>query len=103
MSGNEHPEQVSGLDRRQFLRNSFCGFGGIALTSMLHDEAAQSHAASPLSARQPPIQPAARNVIFLFMAGGPSQLETFDHKTAAQQAPRPTATKGVRRGQVPVH
>jgi len=80
MSGNEHPEQVSGLHRRQFLRNSFCGFGGIALTSMLHDEAAQSHAASPLSARQPPIQPAARNVIFLFMAGGPSQLETFDHK-----------------------
>ena len=80
MSGNENSEQVSGLNRRQFLRNSFCGFGGVALASMLHDEAARSHAASPLSARQPPIQPAARNVIFLFMAGGPSQLETFDHK-----------------------
>lgn len=80
MSGNENAEQVSGLNRRQFLRNSFCGFGGIALVSMLHDEAARSYAASPLSARQPPIQPAARNVIFLFMAGGPSQLETFDHK-----------------------
>ncbi len=80
MSGNKNPEQAYGLSRRQFLRNSFCGFGGIALASMLHDEAARSHAASPLSARQPPIQPAARNVIFLFMAGGPSQLETFDHK-----------------------
>jgi hypothetical protein len=80
MSGNENPEQAYGLSRRQFLRNSFCGFGGIALASMLHDEAARSHAAGPLSARQPPIQPAAHNVIFLFMAGGPSQLETFDHK-----------------------
>lgn len=80
MSGNENTEQVSGLGRRQFLRNSFCGFGGIALASLLHDEAARLRAASPLSARQPPIQPAARNVIFLFMAGGPSQLETFDHK-----------------------
>lgn len=80
MSGNEYSEQGGGLDRRRFLRDSFCGFGGVALASMLHDEAARSHAASPLTARQPPIQPAARNVIFLFMAGGPSQLETFDHK-----------------------
>jgi len=80
MSGNSDSEQVSGLERRQFLRNSFCGFGGIALTSILHDEAAQSHTTSPLSVRQPSIQPRARNVIFLFMAGGPSQLETFDHK-----------------------
>lgn len=93
MSVNEKFDQAQGLGRRQFLRDSFCGFGGLALASLLHDEAASSYAAGPLTARQPPLQPRARNVIFLFMAGGPSQLETFDHKPLLNKLhgqPRPS-------------
>jgi hypothetical protein len=73
--------QVSGLNgsRREFLRDAFCGFGGMALTSMLHDEA-RADVANPLGSKPPNQRPRARNVIFLFMAGGPSQIETFDHK-----------------------
>ena len=65
--------------RRQFLRDAFCGFGTLALTSLLHDEAVR--AGDPLTPKPPHLPGArARAVIFLFMAGGPSHLETFDPK-----------------------
>lgn len=67
-------------ERRTFLRDSFCGFGGLALASMLHEEAARGNTARALTPSAPHSQPRAKNVIFLFMAGGPSQLETFDPK-----------------------
>ncbi|NQV24293.1 MAG: DUF1501 domain-containing protein [Rhodopirellula sp.] len=80
MFNNERFGPGSNLTRRGFIRDACCGFGSIALTSMLHDEAARANESTPLSAKQPPLKPRARNVIFLFMAGGPSQLETFDYK-----------------------
>src|ERR671919_563994 len=67
--------------RRDFLRNSFCGFGSLALLSLLHEErlrAAQTDPLAPRPAHLP--NPKAKAVIFLFMAGGPSHLETFDPK-----------------------
>lgn len=78
--------------RRDFIRESCCGFGGLALASLLHDERLQAGAANPLSARQPHGEPKAKSVIFLFMAGGPSHLETFDPKPLLNQLngqPRP--------------
>src|SRR5262249_2822264 len=68
--------------RREFIRDGFCGFGGLALAPLLHDERTRARAgpANPL-APKPAHHPAkARSVIFLFMAGGPSHLETFDPK-----------------------
>jgi len=67
--------------RRDFLRNSFCGFGSLALLSLLHDEQLRSAPVDPLAPR-PPHRPnaKAKAVIFLYMAGGPSHLETFDPK-----------------------
>jgi hypothetical protein len=66
--------------RREFIRDAFCGFGGLALASLLEHEQARAGAVNPLAPR-PPHRPAkARAVIFLFMAGGPSHLETFDPK-----------------------
>jgi hypothetical protein len=68
-------------NRREFLHNSFCGIGSLALAAMLHDE--RSRAApieNPLKARPGHLAPQAKSVIFLFMAGGPSHLETFDPK-----------------------
>src|SRR5262245_43495301 len=60
------------LARRAFFRDAFCGFGGLALASMLQKDG--------LRAAAPPRGRKAKAVIFLFMAGGPSHLETFDPK-----------------------
>ena len=65
--------------RREFVRDAFCGFGGLALASLLSEQEARA-GASPLAARPPHHAAKAKAVIFLFMAGGPSHLETFDPK-----------------------
>src|SRR5215472_7416633 len=65
----------SSVNRRRFLECAACGFGGVALQAMLADVARAAQ--SPLASRAPHFAPAARRVIFLFMAGGPSQLDLF--------------------------
>lgn len=65
--------------RREFVRDACCGFGGLALASLLHDEQVRG-ATNPLDARETHHPAKARSVIFLFMAGGPSHIETFDPK-----------------------
>jgi hypothetical protein len=62
------------------LRNSFCGFGGLALLSLLHEERLRAAPADPLAPKKPHTEAKAKSVIFLFMAGGPSHLDTFDPK-----------------------
>src|SRR3954470_816373 len=66
--------------RREFVRDAFCGFGGLALAAMLQQEQARAGSVNPLAPRPPHLPAKARSVIFLFMAGGPSHLETFDPK-----------------------
>src|SRR5215475_11467131 len=71
------------LHRRTFLGNAGIGLGTAALSSLLAADMAR--AGDPLAAdRQAQalahIAPRARRVIFLYMSGGPSHLETFDHK-----------------------
>ena len=63
--------------RRDFLFHSGVGLGAIALQS-LPGKSAQ--AASPLIAKQAQLRPRAKNVIFLYMEGGPSHLDLFDSK-----------------------
>src|SRR5437588_134848 len=65
--------------RREFIRDGFCGFGGLAFASLLQQQAARA-ATNPLGAKTSHHSPKARAVIFLFMAGGPSHIETFDPK-----------------------
>jgi len=60
--------------RRQWLRSAACGFGALALHDILRA------ASNPLAARIPGMTPKAKRVIFLFMAGGPSQMDLFDPK-----------------------
>jgi hypothetical protein len=69
--------------RREFVRDAFCGFGGLALASLLKQEEAPG--ANSLAVKQPHFKPRAKSVIFLFMAGGPSHLETFDPKPLLNQ------------------
>src|SRR5437773_9488047 len=66
--------------RRTFLRDAFCGFGSLALASLLNSETSGATSKNPLAAKLPPREPKAKSVIFLFMAGGPSHLDTFDPK-----------------------
>jgi uncharacterized protein (DUF1501 family) len=72
------------LERRQFLADGVLGLGSIALASLLCRDGllAASHIDStqPLAPRPPHFQPAARNVVVMFCAGGVSQLETWDYK-----------------------
>ena len=63
----------SPLARRWFLQQCGVGLGAVALREMLQ-------AADPLAPKQPHHAPTAKNVIFLFMGGGPSHLELFDNK-----------------------
>lgn len=73
-------DSTTWLARRAFLRDAFCGFGSLALASLLSGEQARGASGNPLAARPSPRQAKAKAVIFLFMAGGPSHLETFDPK-----------------------
>lgn len=67
-----------GFSRRDFLRTTACGFGSIALNAMLTERAFAG--ANPLAPRMPHFAARAKRVIFLFMAGGPSQHDLFDYK-----------------------
>ena len=62
--------------RREMLARCANGFGGVALASLLANEAR----ANPLAAKKPHFTPKAKSVIFLYMDGGPSQVDTFDPK-----------------------
>ncbi|MEL6905197.1 MAG: DUF1501 domain-containing protein [Planctomycetota bacterium] len=69
--------------RREFLLRAANGFGAVALTGMLGPELL-ARGANPAALRAPALDPRrvarAKHVIFLFMYGGPSQVDTFDHK-----------------------
>ncbi|QDT90293.1 DUF1501 domain-containing protein [Gimesia algae] len=66
------------LSRRQMLKSSACGFGYTALAGLSAEAALESQ--SPLMTKTPHFEPRAKRVIFLFMHGGPSQVDTFDYK-----------------------
>jgi len=74
------------LPRRHFCTTTGAGFGSLALLSLLDREghAAADTAVNPLAPRPPHLQPRATAVIFLFMFGGPSQVDLFDHKPELQ-------------------
>jgi len=67
------------MTRREMMRRAGGGFGWLALGSMLAREGMAS-ALNPLAARPPTRPGKAKSVIWLFMNGGPSQVDTFDYK-----------------------
>lgn len=73
--------------RRHFFSQCTLGLGGLALASLLSDGqlTAAPAARNPLEPKRPDFPPKAKSVIFLFMAGGPSQLELFDYKPRLQE------------------
>jgi hypothetical protein len=90
---NQRRENFCGQTRREMLWQVGGGFAGLALSSLLaRDGFAPSTAAAsestggkyinPLRAKQPHFTPKAKHVIFLYMYGGPSHIDTFDYKPA---------------------
>jgi hypothetical protein len=93
---NNPANQFCRRTRREFLWESGAGFGGLALGGMLASDgffnrssaaAAPAHRgvtaemlAHPMTPRKGPLPGKAKSVIFLFMYGGPSQVDTFDYK-----------------------
>lgn len=67
-----------GMNRREMLRNAACGFGSVALSSMLAETLAadDQHMVQPVRHHAPKV----KRVVYLYMDGGPSQVDTFDPK-----------------------
>lgn len=81
MMHNSPPQHRIG--RRPFLADLGCGFTGLALGSMLHDDGvAKADSATKWSppTGEPHFKPRVKNIIWLFMVGGVSQMESFDPK-----------------------
>ncbi|MBG89721.1 MAG: hypothetical protein CMO80_22870 [Verrucomicrobiales bacterium] len=82
--GSDSPPNPS-IWRRDFLRSAGAGFGMLALQAMMDKEGllaspAKPGVMNPLAPRGPHFDAKARNVIFLFMSGGPSHVDLFDYK-----------------------
>ncbi len=80
------PADAPAPTRRHFLRQAGGGFGALALSWLLQQDRPTFAAdfANPLEPRPPHFPAKARRVIYLFMHGGPSHLETFDPKPELQ-------------------
>jgi Protein of unknown function (DUF1501) len=80
----EEFEKRALIKRRNFLMQASGGLGSIALASILSEEAfgADNKATDSLAPKPPHHKPRANSVIWLFMEGGPSHLDTFDPKPA---------------------
>jgi hypothetical protein len=81
------------INRRLFLRSTGVGLGGLALSHLLtHDRAGAAD-------RKPHFAPKAKRIIYLFMAGGPSQLDLFDYKPLLNKRNGEDLPESVRKGQ----
>jgi Protein of unknown function (DUF1501) len=87
--------------RRYFFGQCGLGLGRLALASLLGDgvaRAAAATSANPAAPKAPHFPPTAKNVIYLFMAGGPSQLELFEYKPKLQEYDGKTAPESLFKG-----
>ncbi len=88
------------LPRREFFRRCGLGLAGMALADLLGQSSPRVMAAgTPGILPQPHFAPKAKRVIYLFMAGGPSQLDLFDHKPLLNQMNGQDLPESVRMGQ----
>lgn len=79
------PHSAEAMTRRHFFGRSGLVLGSVALASLLNPGRIGAAPEAPLSMRPPPHRRRAKNIIQLFMAGGPSQLDLFDYKPRLTQ------------------
>ena len=88
MFNESNPDSLLLPARRRFLKQSCLGFGSVALASMLQEQRALGASpvgGDPLATRPPLFAPKAKSVIWLFMTGAPSQVDTWDYKPELQK------------------
>ncbi len=86
------------ISRRDMLLRTGAGFGGIVLSYMLRNDALLAANGDVSIEPAPHFKPRAKNVIFLFMEGGPSHIDTFDPKPKLNEMagqPLPSSVKRV--------
>ncbi len=98
------PLPAAGLSRRMFLNRFGMGLGGLALANLMKPASLFASAAAVgadhgILNGQFHFPPKAKRVIYLFMAGGPSQMETFDYKPLLNQRNGEQLPDSVRQGQ----
>src|SRR6187431_225832 len=71
---------ASSFDRRWFLQRAGAGFGMVALADLLNHEVARAAPSGPLAPKPTHFPAKAKSVIWLFMEGAPSAVDTFDPK-----------------------
>jgi hypothetical protein len=84
----DRADELRRITRRHFFGQCAIGLGSVALASLMSDGAvfaAATDPRNPLAPRKPHFRPRVKSVIYLFMAGGPSQLELFDYKPQLQK------------------
>ena len=99
---NLHTEYQRLLTRRQFFGRSACGIGAAALASLLNPPLfAGTHAVPGMSGILSTLQfaPKAKRIIYLFMSGGPSQIDLFDHKPSLDKLNGTELPAEIRNGQ----
>lgn len=84
-SPDHDEDQLRDVTRRHFFEKCGLGLGAMALSTLLGSEEAASAASSLSGKKMPHLPPRAKAVIFLFMAGGPSQLDLFSDKPALRK------------------
>src|SRR3989442_5789971 len=83
---NPYSEYLRTITRRHFFRNCGVGIGAVALGSLLNERlSAAASPANPLAPKAPHFPAKAKHVIYLHMAGSPSQLDLFDYKPKLQE------------------
>lgn len=87
------------LDRRDFLQKTAMGFGALALNSVFAGQAKGESMEEQIMRALPSIAPKAKRVVYLFMAGGPSQFETFDYKPNLKSFYGKDLPDSIRKGQ----
>jgi Protein of unknown function (DUF1501) len=79
------PFETEFTTRRRMLKQTAMGFGSLAFAALLDEQARADAARDPLAPKPPHLPPRAKRAIFLFMKGGPSQVDTFDYKPRLQR------------------
>ena len=92
-------EQLEILSRRRFLQQTALGFGATALSTMMNPSLVGTANAAVKEHRSQRIAPKAKRIIYLFMAGGPSHMDTFDYHPEMRELHGSELPDSVRQGQ----
>jgi hypothetical protein len=78
-------DELLQMTRRYFFKVCGYGIGSLALNTLMQPKLFASTSKNPLAPKAPHFKPRAKRIIFLFMAGAPSQIDLFDPKPVLQQ------------------